>query len=186
MGRINAWWTAWNVASSNVLGGGFKMFTALTFHLYAPNPLDIHDAHSIYFQVLGEHGFIGLGLFLLLGMMTWLRCGQIIRLAKKNPEQKWAGDLASMLQVSLLGYGVSGAFLGLAYFDYYYHLIAITLITWNLAQQALKTSTALSTPRRRRKNHKSTNRELGVGHRAHSKSESAGSMPSPVKRSEGI
>ena len=187
MGRINAWWTAWNVASSNVLGGGFKMFTVPTFHLYAPNPLDIHDAHSIYFQVLGEHGFIGLGLFLLLGMMTWLRCGQIIRLAKKNPEQKWAGDLASMLQVSLLGYGVSGAFLGLAYFDYYYHLIAITLITWNLARQAPKASTVPSTPRRRRKNHKSANQELGVGHRAHSKSESAGSMPSsPAKRSEGI
>lgn len=187
LGRINAWWTAWNVASSNVLGGGFKMFTITTFHLYAPNPLDIHDAHSIYFQVLGEHGFIGLGLFLLLGLMTWLRCGQVIRFAKKNPEQKWAGDLVSMLQVSLIGYGVSGAFLGLAYFDYYYHLIAITLITWNLAQQAPKTSTALSTPRRRRKNHKSVNQELGVGHRANSTSESAGSMPSsPAKRSEGI
>jgi probable O-glycosylation ligase (exosortase A-associated) len=176
MGRINAWWTAWNVASSNVLGGGFKMFTAPTFHLYAPNPLDIHDSHSIYFQVLGEHGFIGFGLFLLLGLMTWLRCGQIIRLAKKNPEQKWAGDLASMLQVSLIGYGVSGAFLGLAYFDYYYHLIAITLITWNLAQQAPNASTALSIPRRRRKNHKSVNHGMVVGHRANSKSKSADSM----------
>ena len=136
MGRINAWWTAWNVASDNLLGGGFKMFTMLTFHLYAPNPLDIHDAHSVYFQVLGEHGFIGLGLFLLLGLATWLRCGQMIRLARKSPELKWAGDLASMLQVSLLGYAVSGAFLGLAYFDYYYHLIAITLITWSLVRQS--------------------------------------------------
>jgi probable O-glycosylation ligase (exosortase A-associated) len=140
MGRINAWWTAWNVASDNLLGGGFKMFTMLTFHLYAPNPLDIHDAHSVYFQVLGEHGFIGLGLFLLLGLATWLRCGQMIRLARKNPELKWAADLASMLQVSLLGYAVSGAFLGLAYFDYYYHLIAITLITWSLVRQSAPAS----------------------------------------------
>jgi probable O-glycosylation ligase (exosortase A-associated) len=140
MGRINAWWTAWNVASDNLLGGGFKMFTMLTFHLYAPNPLDIHDAHSVYFQVLGEHGFIGLGLFLLLGLATWLRCGQMIRLARKSPELKWAGDLASMLQVSLLGYAVSGAFLGLAYFDYYYHLIAITLITWSLVRQSAPAS----------------------------------------------
>jgi probable O-glycosylation ligase (exosortase A-associated) len=163
LGRINAWWTAWNVASSHVLGGGFKMFTATTFLLYAPNPLDLHDAHSIYFQVLGEHGFIGLGLFLLLGLTTWLRCGQIIRIAKKNPEQKWAGNLASMLQVCLLGYGVSGAFLGLAYFDYYYHLIAITLITWNLALQAPNASTAPTTPGRRRHSQKSPEQKIGVG-----------------------
>lgn len=148
MGRINAWWTAWNVASDNLLGGGFKMFTMLTFHLYAPNPLDIHDAHSVYFQVLGEHGFIGLGLFLLLGLATWLRCGQMIRLARKSPELKWAGDLASMLQVSLLGYAVSGAFLGLAYFDYYYHLIAITLITWSLVRQAAPASSVRAHGRR--------------------------------------
>lgn len=163
MGRINAWWTAWNVATSNLLGGGFRMFTATTFHLYAPDPLDLHDAHSIYFQVLGEHGFIGFGLFLLLGLTTWLRCGQIIRLANKNPEQKWAGNLASVLQASLCGYAVSGAFLGLAYFDYYYHLIAITLITWNLALQAPNASTETTTPIRRRHNHKSPEQKIGVG-----------------------
>lgn len=135
-GRINAWWTAWNVAGSNLLGGGFKMFSSQTFLVYAPDPLDLHDAHSIYFQVLGEHGFIGLALFLMLGLFTWLRCGETIRLAKRNPELKWASDLAGMLQVALIGYAVSGAFLGLAYFDYYYHLIAIALITWRLARDA--------------------------------------------------
>lgn len=135
-GRINAWWTAWNVAVNNVFGGGFKMFTPETFLAYAPNPLDVHDAHSIYFQVLGEHGFIGLTLFLLVGLFTWLRCGQTIRLAKRNPELKWAADLAAMLQVAMIGYAVSGAFLGLAYFDYYYHLVAISLVTWRLARDA--------------------------------------------------
>ena len=33
-----------------------------------------------------------------------------------------------MLQVSLMGYAVSGAFLGLAYFDLYYNLIAMMVI----------------------------------------------------------
>ena len=135
-GRFNAWATAWNVAVNNVFGGGFKMFTPETFLAYAPNPLDAHDAHSIYFQVLGEHGFIGLTLFLLVGLFTWLRCGETIRLAKRNPELKWASDLVAMLQVALIGYAVSGAFLGLAYFDYYYHLVAISLVTWRLARDA--------------------------------------------------
>lgn len=134
LGRINAWWTAWNVASSNVLGGGFKMFTRETFLIYAPNPLNVHDAHSIYFQVLGEHGFIGLLLFLLLGGLAWLRCGKIVRQCKSDAERRWAADLAAMLQVSLVGYAVTGAFLGLAYFDYYYHLIAIVVVTWSLVK----------------------------------------------------
>ena len=132
-GRINAWWTAWNVAKSNVMGGGLKMFTKETFLAYAPDPTMVFDAHSIYFQVLGEHGFIGLALFLSIGLFTWLRCNEIIRFCKKNTEQKWAADLAGMLQVSMIGFATSGAFLSLAYFDYYYHLIAITVITWNLS-----------------------------------------------------
>ena len=39
-----------------------------------------------------------------------------------------------MLQVSFIGYAVSGAFLGLAYFDYYYDLIAVALIASQLVQ----------------------------------------------------
>ena len=133
-GRINSWWTAWNVATHNVLGGGFKMFSRETFLRYAPNPNIVFDAHSIYFQVLGEHGFIGLGLFLAIAVFSWLRCGQIIRLCKHDPERKWAADLAGMLQVSFIGFAVSGAFLSLAYFDFYYDLIAIMLITWGLVK----------------------------------------------------
>jgi putative inorganic carbon (hco3(-)) transporter len=60
MGRINAWWTAWNLAKDRFTGGGFEMWQVPVFRQYAPNPNDVHDAHSIYFKVLGEHGFIGL------------------------------------------------------------------------------------------------------------------------------
>ena len=135
LGRINAWWTAWHVATHNLLGGGFDMFTRETFLAYAPDPLNVHAAHSIYFQVLGEHGFIGLGLFLAIALFTWLRCGEIIRMCKRDPERKWAADLAGMLQAAFVGYAVAGAFLSLAYFDFYYDLIAITLITWSIVQQ---------------------------------------------------
>ena len=33
-----------------------------------------------------------------------------------------------MVQVSLVGYAGAGAFLGLAYFDYYYTLIAVVVV----------------------------------------------------------
>ncbi|HHQ41408.1 MAG TPA: putative O-glycosylation ligase, exosortase A system-associated [Chromatiales bacterium] len=128
-GRLNAWRFAFNLALDRPLtGGGFETFRPRWFALYAPNPYKVHDAHSIYFEVLGEHGFVGLALFLLLGTFTWLKAGRIRRLTRRREELLWAHDLASMLQVSLVGYAVAGAFLGLAYFDLYYALVALTVM----------------------------------------------------------
>lgn len=129
LGRINAWHTAFNVAKDRVTGGGFDMFAPRTFYQYAPEPYRVHDAHSIYFEVMGEHGFIGFILFVTIGVMTWIRAQQIIKRNKHHPEQKWASDLAAMTQVSLIGYATGGAFLGLAYFDLPYHLMVIIVLT---------------------------------------------------------
>jgi probable O-glycosylation ligase (exosortase A-associated) len=138
MGRFNAWHMAFNLAKSKPLGGGFETFQRSMFAIYAPEPDRVHDAHSIYFEVLGEHGFVGLALFLLLGLMTWRTASSIIGQARGHPEKRWAADLAAMVQVSLVGYAAGGAFLGLAYFDFYYTLIAVVVLTKTvlIAQQA--------------------------------------------------
>ncbi len=102
--------------------------SALGRIIYAPSPEDVHDSHSIYFEVLGEHGFVGLALFLLLGLATWRAASWVIKRARSDPARRWAADLAAMVQVSLVGYASSGAFLGLAYFDYYYTLIAVIVL----------------------------------------------------------
>ncbi|MDP2028642.1 MAG: putative O-glycosylation ligase, exosortase A system-associated [Thiobacillus sp.] len=140
-GRINAWYTAFNVAKANVMGGGFEMFRPPTFRQYAPDPFMVHDVHSIYFEVMGEHGFIGFALFMLLALLAWLRAQQIIRACKSDPEKKWAADLAAMIQVSLIGYGAGGAFLGLAYFDLPYHLLIILVLTAKFSGVLGKTET---------------------------------------------
>lgn len=134
MGRINAWQTAYNVARDRITGGGLNMFQPQTFRRYAPDPNNIHDVHSIYFEVMGEQGFVGFGLYVLLGALTWWKASKVIKRCKKDPEQKWAADLASMIQVSMVGYGTGGAFLGLAYFDLYYHLVAMIVILHVLTQ----------------------------------------------------
>ena len=128
MGRINAWKMAFNMAKDRPLGGGLESFQDYSFALYAPNPDDVHASHSIYFEVLGEHGFVGLGLFLMLGLMTWRTASWVIGRARRDREKRWAADLAAMVQVSLVGYASAGAFLGLAYFDYYYTLIALVIL----------------------------------------------------------
>ena len=128
-GRINAWHTAYNVAKDRVTGGGFEMWRPPVFRQYAPNPFNTRDVHSIYFEIMGEQGFIGFGLFMLLGLLAWIRAQQVINRCKKDPENKWASDLASMIQVSLIGYAAGGAFLGMGYFDLPYHLMIILVLT---------------------------------------------------------
>jgi probable O-glycosylation ligase (exosortase A-associated) len=128
MGRINAWKMAFNMAKDRPLGGGFDSFQEYSFDIYAPDPSRQADAHSIYFQVLGEHGFIGLGLFLMLGLMTWRTASWVIGRSRRDREKRWVADLAAMIQVSLVGYATAGAFLGLAFFDYYYTLIALVVL----------------------------------------------------------
>jgi len=139
-GRLNAWRVAIKLANDRpVFGGGFDTFRAEVFAKYLPNLQSYYgeggaqnkvpDAHSIYFEVLGEHGYVGLSLFMLLGIMT-LRLGRIVRKkTASHPDLHWAGHLATMTQVSVIGYSVGGAFLGLAYFDLYYHLMAIMVLT---------------------------------------------------------
>ena len=133
MGRINAWHTAFNVAKDRITGGGFEAFQVPTFEQYAPDPTNIHDVHSIYFEVMGEHGFIGFGLFVLIGLLAWRTGSKVIRECRNDSDRKWAADLAAMAQVSLVGYSTGGAFLGLAYFDYYYHLVIILVLTYQIA-----------------------------------------------------
>lgn len=127
-GRINAWWTAFNVAKARITGGGFETFQPVVFQFYAPNPNDVHDVHSIYFEALGEHGFPGLFLFLLLALLTWRSASSVRKAVKGIPERLWWGELATMVQVSLVAYLVAGAFLGMAYFDYYYNLVLIVVV----------------------------------------------------------
>jgi len=138
MGRINAWWFAFNLALDRPVGGGFETFMPDLFLRYAPDPTNFKDAHSIYFEMLGEHGFIGLLLFLSLGLTTWYYSYRLQRDTRGVDGLRWASDLGSMIQVSLVGYGVGGAFLGLAYFDLVYHLVALTVAARVLVERQLR------------------------------------------------
>jgi probable O-glycosylation ligase (exosortase A-associated) len=128
MGRINSWNMAFNIASHNLMGGGYRCFTPAVFRIWAPQPLNVHAPHSIYFQVLGEHGFIGLALFLLFLFLSWRTGSRVLKFCKGKPELQWASGLAAMCQVSLVGYIVGGAFLTLAYYDLLYDIVAILFV----------------------------------------------------------
>ena len=149
VGRINAWGMAWNMAKHRFFGGGFASFQEGTFALYGPDPNNVRDSHSIYFGTLGHHGFVGLALFLGLLALTWTRCRATIRLAKNRPDLTWARDLSAMLQVTLVAYMSAGAFLGLMYFDYLYHLIALGVVVHDVARRSSTAEVAQASARAR-------------------------------------
>ena len=139
MGRINAWKMAVNLANDRPLvGGGFEIYNERVFGSYAPDPGDVHAAHSIYFQMLGEHGYVGLMLFLLLWILVWRDASWIIKHSRSQRELQWALDLARMTQMSLVGYAVGGAFLSLAYYDVPYYLLIALVLTRLLVEKEIK------------------------------------------------
>ena len=145
-GRINAWWMAFNLARDRLLGGGYEIYDADVFARYAPNPLDIHAAHSIYFQVMAEHGFVGLFLFVAIGAFTWMAATDAKRKAKGLVELEWVGPLVDMLKVSMVGYAVGGAFLSLAYFDVPYYVMVIVVATRALVLAGARRGIAIARP----------------------------------------
>lgn len=134
MGRINAWEYAFNAANDNLLGVGLDAWSPMTFALYAPNPDDVHAAHSIYFSVLADHGWLGLIFFLLIYFLAWRKLSRLIRVTADDPNQSNINLLARMLQVSFIAYLVGGAFLSLAYYDLPWHLVSFVLLLEQFAQ----------------------------------------------------
>jgi putative inorganic carbon (hco3(-)) transporter len=125
-GRVQAWTFAINVALARPLvGGGFGASeTARVFNAYSPIYLPAgRAAHSIYFQILGDHGFVGLALYLALLGTAWRQCTQIRRQVASRPDLIWAADLASMIKVSCASFMVAGALLSMAYYDLFYLLL---------------------------------------------------------------
>jgi probable O-glycosylation ligase (exosortase A-associated) len=150
LGRINAWWMAFNLAKDRVFGGGFMIWTGVVFQKYAPVGDDPHAAHSIYFQVMGEHGFIGLFLFMMIGATTWWTARGLIKSARLDPAQRWAGELGAMVQVSMIAYAVSGAFLSLAYFDLPYNVMMMAILARLFVERQLSVSKVVQPQYQRR------------------------------------
>jgi probable O-glycosylation ligase (exosortase A-associated) len=137
MGRINSWKMIMNLTLDRpVTGGGFEPYTEEVFARYAPDPTQVRSSHSIYFQALGEHGYVGLALFLMLWFLVWRDAAWVRRQARAREDLRWASDLAQMMQVSLVGYAVGGMFLNLAYYDVPYNLLVALTLTRLLVAKA--------------------------------------------------
>lgn len=138
--RLASWAMSWNLAQHHPLtGAGFECFTPEQFQVYAtrrmPGDRPASGPHSIYFQVLAEQGFPGLFLFLSLLFAALFRSFRIRRQALRNEGTRPLVPYTHMVEVGIIGFMASGAFLGRAYFDLYFVLIACVVILTILSKQ---------------------------------------------------
>jgi len=141
MARITTWKVAFQIALRRPLtGGGFNVTENTDVYQSFVPDAPARSAHSVYFEVLGEHGFVGFTIFLLLGYFTWRTFGTVRKDAIDRKELLWAADLGAMGQVSLIAYFSAGAFLNLAFFDLYYLIIALAVLTKAVVRKELGNS----------------------------------------------
>lgn len=130
MGRVSMWKFSSNVTKDHPIeGGGFNVFYLRHLGpMYMPSGWRQRAPHSIYFEVLGEHGYVGLLLFLTMLFTGWFAGGTNAKRFKEYEETKWIGDLSAAIQVSLVGYAVGGLTVNIAIFDLFYHLLIVLVI----------------------------------------------------------
>jgi len=112
-----------------------EMPVARTWLFESPLILRSFVAHSIYFQALGDTGFLGAGLFVLILITALIKVSKAEKIARKNPNLVWLEELARALKMSLIVYMVSGAALSLLYFEPLYIILALCSRVHYLARQ---------------------------------------------------
>jgi probable O-glycosylation ligase (exosortase A-associated) len=136
--RFHSWNFATHLALEfPILGGGFETFTTPLYQRYGLSLFTSEGnqfgPHSIYFQMLAEHGFPGLILFLTIIGSCILSGQRIKRRFRRIAPNHWLVAYAKMIIASLFAYAASGAFLGFAFFDLFYQIVGTTIILRSLA-----------------------------------------------------
>ena len=154
-GRVAAWRTSTNIALARPLvGGGFAAVedSNVVRQYESSGSLRFGKAaHSIYFEVLGDHGFVGLTLYLFVLASAGLNTFVVLNAARGRADLAWAARLARMLQVSFVGFLVGGAALSMAYYDGMLVLFALTAALAQVVRApAPEGEAAAATPRWKR------------------------------------
>ncbi|HEY1145054.1 MAG TPA: putative O-glycosylation ligase, exosortase A system-associated [Allosphingosinicella sp.] len=141
--RLAVWSWTWNYAKSHPLGGGFdayrsnviKVDTVATQSAGAVELVKAQSSrdaarayHSSYFEMLGEQGFPGLILFLLIHGIGLLRMEILRRRYRRaEGEEAWISPLATALQHGQLIYLVGALFVGIAWQPFIYMLLGVQI-----------------------------------------------------------
>jgi len=146
LSRIATWQWAWALVLSHpIVGGGFGVFTLNAGHI--PGRTGWNEAHNIFFQMMGEQGFVGFGLFCCLIFAIYRSCAVVQKRVRLRTDLAWAADLARATQVALVAFIVGGSFVSIATSPFLYLLAGITVGTRSLVERELGGAWARRTSR---------------------------------------
>ena len=174
-GRIEAWHTAWGVAVSHpVFGEGFKaLWNTEIWNTYFGNDyLAVRDVHSLYFEVLSEHGFGGFAIYMAILGSTLYTLRRLRKRWRDDVAHGYLSRYAEMTEIGVYAYLVAGTFLGVAYFDLYFLLVATGILLGQLSQEAEATMLA-SNPTRDEVRSRVSRLSIPVGQPARSRTRHA-------------
>jgi putative inorganic carbon (HCO3(-)) transporter len=126
MGRLDIWRVALQLGFSHPLTGiGFHGTTLPFLVAQVDGSVQPRAIHNSYLEVFTEAGIFAFMCHLLLFFAMAIYLQQVRRLTRGLDEWKWAFDLASMLQVSIVGYAIGSFFLSLGFFDGWWFLVIL-------------------------------------------------------------
>ena len=142
--RLAVWQWTWDFVKDHPFGGGFEAYrqnsvryeTVRTEHSGSQaeqqSTLIVDKArayHSAYFEMLGEQGFPGLLLWLMIHGIGLIRMEIVSRrYRKRDPDQdQWIGHLAGALQHAQIIYLVGALFVGIAFQPFIFMLLGMQI-----------------------------------------------------------
>jgi probable O-glycosylation ligase (exosortase A-associated) len=149
MGRVIAWKRASAIAVAHpIFGGGIRSVqNGTVFEKYrfdqgllgwvdTPQATYAAAAHSIYFEVLGDMGFVGLFLFLAIMFSPFVMAARVRKLCREiGPSATWSRDLAFMVCAGMVGYLTGGASISAAYFELSYVLVSLAAVNYHVIRR---------------------------------------------------
>ena len=147
--RLAVWAWTLEYAQDHPFGGGFDAFRSNRLRIETQKSegeesnnqsvevTETFDAgrayHSSYFEMLGEQGWPGLGLWLWIQAMGLWQMERIRSRWKERtgPGEQWQAPLANALQQALLIYLAGSLFVGIAYQPFVFMLIGLQCGLWS-------------------------------------------------------
>jgi probable O-glycosylation ligase (exosortase A-associated) len=129
--RLLVWeWTI-DLANRHPAGAGFNSYFGNRFSWRDADGREMVQEsrafHSIYFEALGEHGWVGLTIFLSIFAVFFFDMWRIRRRVRDRPDLQWLGDLARALSHGVMIFMAGAAFVGVAFYPLHYYLFALAV-----------------------------------------------------------
>lgn len=142
LGRILVWrWTLDYVKERPITGGGFDSYIANAGELNQYLQSDVHVSlppnkpkafHNIFFEVLGEHGYPGLIIYVSIIFLCLTYNRKIIKQCNENEP---VPALAKMLNYAIMIYCLCGLFIGVAYAPWLFYFAGLSAALQNLVNE---------------------------------------------------